>query len=126
MSEFLQRIGQIRIVPVISLDDAADATPLGNALVGSGLPIAEITFRTAAAEQSIRTLAGRPDLLVGAGTVLNVETAKRAVGKARNSSSRRGLIPRWWDGAWPIASPFCRALPRRRISKWLWTMAWTR
>src|ERR1700722_6551758 len=66
MSDVLKRIGLMRIVPVISIADA-------------GLPIAEITFRTDAAEQSIRNLARRSDLLVGAGTVLNVDTVKKAV-----------------------------------------------
>ena len=75
----LQRIGQIRIVPVLAVDDAADAAPLGEALAAGGLPIAEVTFRTAAAEASIRTMVKQPGLLVGAGTVLNSDTAKRAV-----------------------------------------------
>ena len=79
MNDVLKRIGDLRIVPVVAIDDAADAAALGDALAAGGLPIAEITFRTDAAEQSIRTLARRADLLVGAGTVLNVDTAKRAV-----------------------------------------------
>jgi 2-dehydro-3-deoxyphosphogluconate aldolase/(4S)-4-hydroxy-2-oxoglutarate aldolase len=79
MEEILKRIGQLRIIPVVAIDDAADAVGLGDALAAGGLPIAEITFRTNAAEQSIRMLARRPDLLVGAGTVLNVDTAKKAV-----------------------------------------------
>lgn len=74
----LHRIGQIRIVPVLAVDDLADAAPLGEALAAGGLPIAEVTFRTAAAEASIRTMAKQPGLLVGAGTVLNADTAKRA------------------------------------------------
>jgi 2-dehydro-3-deoxyphosphogluconate aldolase / (4S)-4-hydroxy-2-oxoglutarate aldolase len=75
----LHRISQIRIVPVLAVDDVADAAPLGEALAAGGLPIAEVTFRTAAAEASIRTMAKQRGLLVGAGTVLNVDTAKRAV-----------------------------------------------
>jgi 2-dehydro-3-deoxyphosphogluconate aldolase/(4S)-4-hydroxy-2-oxoglutarate aldolase len=75
----LQRIGQIRIVPVLAVDDVADAAPLGEALAAGGLPIAEVTFRTTAAEPSIRAMAKQPGLLVGAGTVLNADTAKRAV-----------------------------------------------
>src|SRR4051812_12839191 len=77
-NDALQRIGQVRIVPVLAVDDVADATPLGEALAAGGLPIAEVTFRTAAAEASIRAMARQPGLLVGAGTVLNVDTAKRA------------------------------------------------
>ena len=75
----LTRIGQLKIVPVIAIEDAGRAAAMGDALVAGGLPLAEVTFRTAAAEQSIRTLSPRKDILVGAGTVLNVDTAKRAV-----------------------------------------------
>src|SRR5215204_2315995 len=77
--DVLGRIRELRVVPVIALDDAADAAPLGAALAAGGLPIAEVTFRTAAAEASIRTMAKQAGLLVGAGTVLNADTAKRAV-----------------------------------------------
>jgi 2-dehydro-3-deoxyphosphogluconate aldolase/(4S)-4-hydroxy-2-oxoglutarate aldolase len=79
MTDVLSQIGKLRIVPVIALDSAADATPLADALVSGGLPIAEVTFRTAAAAESITTMAKRGDLLVGAGTVLNVDTVKRAI-----------------------------------------------
>jgi 2-dehydro-3-deoxyphosphogluconate aldolase/(4S)-4-hydroxy-2-oxoglutarate aldolase len=79
MNDVLSRIEALRIIPVVSIEQATDAPALGDALVAGALPIAEITFRTDAAEASIRALARRGDLLVGAGTVLNVETAKRAV-----------------------------------------------
>jgi 2-dehydro-3-deoxyphosphogluconate aldolase/(4S)-4-hydroxy-2-oxoglutarate aldolase len=79
MSEVLDQIGRLKLVPVVAIEDAADAGALGAALVAGGLPIAEITFRTAAAEASIRTLAKQAGMLVGAGTVLNPDTAKRAV-----------------------------------------------
>src|SRR5580704_18084780 len=79
MTSVLTHIGQLRIVPVIALDSAADASPLADALVAGGLPIAEVTFRTAAAAESIAIMAKRGDLLVGAGTVLNVDTVKRAI-----------------------------------------------
>jgi 2-dehydro-3-deoxyphosphogluconate aldolase/(4S)-4-hydroxy-2-oxoglutarate aldolase len=94
MSDVLKRIGESKIVPVISMDDAADAGGLGDALVAGGLPIAEITFRTDAAEQAIRTLARRGDLLVGAGTVLNVETAKIAVGAGASFIVSPGFNPK--------------------------------
>ena len=54
MSEMLTALGQIGLVPVVKIDRAADAVPLGQALVAGGLPCAEITFRTAAAEEAIR------------------------------------------------------------------------
>jgi 2-dehydro-3-deoxyphosphogluconate aldolase/(4S)-4-hydroxy-2-oxoglutarate aldolase len=79
MSDVLEQIGKLKVVPVIALDDAADAGPLGEALARGGLPVAEVTFRTAAAEQSIRAMSKQQGLLVGAGTVLNPDTAKRAV-----------------------------------------------
>ena len=79
MNDVLSRIEALRIIPVVSLEQATDAPLLADALVAGGLPIAEITFRTDAAEASIRALDRRGDLLVGAGTVLNVDTAKRAV-----------------------------------------------
>jgi 2-dehydro-3-deoxyphosphogluconate aldolase/(4S)-4-hydroxy-2-oxoglutarate aldolase len=78
-SDVLKCIGQLKIIPVVAIDDADSAGPLGDALVQGGLPIAEITFRTAAAEAAIQALSPRADILVGAGTVLNVDTAKRAV-----------------------------------------------
>jgi 2-dehydro-3-deoxyphosphogluconate aldolase/(4S)-4-hydroxy-2-oxoglutarate aldolase len=64
----------------VKLDKAADARPLAEALCAGGLPVAEITFRTEAAEESIRIIAKEfPDMLVGAGTVVNEEQAKRAI-----------------------------------------------
>jgi len=79
MADVLKRIGELRVVPVIALDSATDAAPLADALAAGGLPIAEVTFRTAAAAESIKAMAARGDVLVGAGTVLNVDTVKRAV-----------------------------------------------
>jgi len=68
-----------RLVPVVVIDDAADADGLGEAIVAGGLPVAEVTFRTAAAEEAIRVLAARGDVLVGAGTVLTVAQVDQAV-----------------------------------------------
>lgn len=79
MADALAALGRIGVVPVVKIDRAEDAVPLGAALVEGGLPCAEITFRTAAAEESIKRLvAAYPDLLVGAGTVLTVDQAARA------------------------------------------------
>ncbi|MCM1134117.1 MAG: bifunctional 4-hydroxy-2-oxoglutarate aldolase/2-dehydro-3-deoxy-phosphogluconate aldolase [Clostridium sp.] len=73
-------IEKLRVVPVIKLDSAEDAVPLGKALVEGGLPVAEITFRTDAAEESIRRMhEAYPEIAVGAGTLTNVEQAKRAL-----------------------------------------------
>ncbi|MDO4291715.1 MAG: bifunctional 4-hydroxy-2-oxoglutarate aldolase/2-dehydro-3-deoxy-phosphogluconate aldolase [Eubacteriales bacterium] len=80
MSDVLQRIYEVGIVPVIAIDDAEKAVPLAKALVRGGLPAAEVTFRTEAAEESIkRIIAEVPEMLVGAGTVLTKEQADRAI-----------------------------------------------
>ncbi|MCA8908746.1 MAG: bifunctional 4-hydroxy-2-oxoglutarate aldolase/2-dehydro-3-deoxy-phosphogluconate aldolase [Rhodospirillaceae bacterium] len=69
-----------RLVPVIALNDAGHAEPLGRALVGGGLPVAEVTFRTAAAAESIHRMASAlPELVVGAGTVLTPDQVDAAV-----------------------------------------------
>lgn len=75
----IQQIEKCSLVSVIVLETVDHALPLADALVAGGLPIAEVTFRTAAAEESIRKMSQRGDILVGAGTVLNPDTAKRAV-----------------------------------------------
>ena len=80
MDEILKEIENYGIVPVVRIEKATDALPLGKALLAGGLPLAEITFRTAAAEEVIRTLTERvPELIVGAGTVLTTEQAQKAI-----------------------------------------------
>ena len=74
-----ERLRTSKIVPVIALDNAADAVPLGAALRKSGIPVAEITFRSPAAAEAIRRLRDAdPDILIAAGTVLNAAQAKAA------------------------------------------------
>ena len=77
--DVLSALGAGRLVPVVVLDDAADADLLAAALVAGGLPVAEVTFRTAAAVDSIRAMSARGDLLVGAGTVLTPAQVDLAV-----------------------------------------------
>lgn len=80
MSELLQKVQDIGVVPVVVLNDAKDAAPLAKALCEGGLPCAEVTFRTEAAEESIRIMATEfPEMLIGAGTVLTIEQVDRAV-----------------------------------------------
>lgn len=68
------------VVPVVVLNDAKDALPLAKALVEGGLACAEVTFRTEAAEESIRLMSeAYPEMLVGAGTVLTIDQVDRAV-----------------------------------------------
>ena len=77
MNEKLKTLG---VIPVVVLNRVEDAVPLGQALMDAGLGVAEITFRTEAAEESIRRIADAfPGMLVGAGTVLTVDQAERAV-----------------------------------------------
>ena len=95
MNEILKQIGLTGIVPVVVLNNAADAMPLAESLIKGGLPCAEVTFRTDAAEESIRTIAKNfPDMLVGAGTVLSVEQVKRAVGAGAKFIVSPGLNPK--------------------------------
>ncbi len=78
--DMFKTIYELGIIPVVAIDDADKAVPLAKALSEGGLPAAEITFRTAAAEESIRRITAEcPDVLVGAGTVLTKEQADRAV-----------------------------------------------
>lgn len=94
MSDVFAEIGRHRIIPVVAIDDAADAGALGDALTAGGLPVAEITFRTPAAEAAIRALAPRAGMLVGAGTVLNPDIARRAVDAGARFIVAPGFNPR--------------------------------
>ncbi|KHT62838.1 2-dehydro-3-deoxyphosphogluconate aldolase [Photobacterium gaetbulicola] len=79
MSTTAQQLAQIKVIPVIAIDRAEDIIPLGKALAENGLPAAEITFRSDAAVEAIRLLReAQPDMLIGAGTVLNREQAVAA------------------------------------------------
>ena len=70
MSELFKKVESLGVVPVVVLNDAKDAAPLAKALCEGGLPCAEVTFRTEAAEESIRIMTKEfPEMLVGAGTV---------------------------------------------------------
>ena len=77
--KFLARVAELKVVPVIALDDAGKADDLASALVEGGLPVAEVTFRTAGAPQTISTMAARGDMEVGAGTVRTLDQAKAAM-----------------------------------------------
>ena len=78
--DILKQVYNIGIIPVIKVNDASKAVPLAKALIEGGLAAAEVTFRTDAAEDAIRAIAkAYPDMLVGAGTVLTIEQAQRAM-----------------------------------------------
>ena len=80
MKTIEEQFHEFGVVPVVVLEDAKDALPLAEALTEGGLPCAEVTFRTEAAEASIRLMSEKyPEMLVGAGTVLTIEQVDRAV-----------------------------------------------
>ena len=90
-----KKIQKIGIVPVVVLNDAKDAEPLAKALCNGGLPCAEVTFRTDAAEESIRIMSEKyPEMLVGAGTVLTTEQVDRAVAAGAKFIVSPGLNPK--------------------------------
>ncbi len=93
--ELEERFYKIGVIPVIALDDAKDASPMGDALMKGGLPAAEVTFRTAAAVDTIKILKKEfPDMLVGAGTVLTTEQADRAIDAGAEFIVAPGLNPK--------------------------------
>ena len=78
--DFEGLVAELRVIPVVAISEVSAAVPLARALAAAGLPCAEITFRTAAAAQAIHAIAGAvPEVLVGAGTVLNVRQAQEAL-----------------------------------------------
>lgn len=98
MSDLMAELGRIGLVPVVRIDRVEDAADLGLALKQGGLPCAEITFRTAAAPGAIRSMvAHHPDLIVGAGTVLNVEQAQQALDAGARFIVSPGFSPRVVD-----------------------------
>ena len=94
MNEILKKIEEVRIVPVVVLEDAKDAAPLANALCEGGLACAEVTFRTDEAAEVIKEMKkARPDMLVGAGTVLTKEQVDQAVDAGAQFIVSPGLNP---------------------------------
>ena len=94
MSTVAEKIAELGVVPVVVLEDAKDAAPLAKALVEGGLPCAEVTFRTAAAEESIKLMTAEyPDMFVGAGTVLTIDQVDRAVAAGAKFIVSPGFAP---------------------------------
>ena len=95
MTDMMKTLQKIGIVPVVVLDRAEDALPLAECLMKGGLPCAEVTFRTAAAEESIRQMAKAfPEMIIGAGTVLTTEQADRAIGAGASFIVSPGFNPK--------------------------------
>lgn len=94
MNAILEKVQELGVVPVVVLEDAKDAAPLAKALCEGGLPCAEVTFRTEAAEESIRIMCQEyPEMLVGAGTVLTIDQVDRAVGAGAKFIVSPGFDP---------------------------------
>jgi len=114
MTQTLERIGELGLVPVIKIERAVR---LGEAVLAGGLPCVEITFRTEAAEEVIRSIAAAfPDSIVGAGTVLSVDQAQRAVGAGAQFIVAPGFNPKvvdWLAPAKLIAAEAFDEITRR-------------
>ncbi len=94
-SEALKIIGDLGAVPVATIDQAEDSIPLAEALLKGGLPVIEVTFRTATAKEALRAIAAYvPQMLVGAGTVLSVEQAESALEAGAQFIVSPGFCPR--------------------------------
>ena len=94
MTTFSNNSPHSRLIPMVVIDDARHAAAFGDTLVAGGLPVAEVTFRTPAAEEAIRILAKRGDVLVGAGTILTTEQADRAIDAGSQFIVAPGTNPR--------------------------------
>ena len=100
-------IAELKVVPVIAIDSPDAALPLADALIEGGLPIAEITFRTEAAAEVIRTMAHeRPGLLVGAGTILTLDNLKAAIDSGAKFGVAPGFNPTIVEAAQQLSFPF--------------------
>ncbi len=105
--DVFSRIGQIGVVPVIAIESVEHALPLADALLRAELPVIEITFRTAAAEQVIRTLVEhRPELLVGAGTVLTLDNVRAAKDAGAQFALAPGTNPMVIEASASVGLPF--------------------
>jgi 2-dehydro-3-deoxyphosphogluconate aldolase/(4S)-4-hydroxy-2-oxoglutarate aldolase len=98
----IDRLGELGVVPVVKIDRAGDGPDFARALMEGGLPCAEITFRTNAAEEAIRLIhAAQPEMLVGAGTVLTIPQAEQAVAAGARFIVSPGFDPKVVD--WCLA-----------------------
>ena len=115
--DVLQRMAASGIVPVVVLDDAKDAVETARALLAGGIDVMEITFRTAAAPESIRNVSQAcPDMLVGAGTVITLEQCKKAVDMGARFIVSPGFnaeVVRWCTDNGIAVTPGC--VPRLYI-----------
>jgi 2-dehydro-3-deoxyphosphogluconate aldolase / (4S)-4-hydroxy-2-oxoglutarate aldolase len=105
--QIFSRLGALRVIPVITIEDSKTALLLADALLDGGLPIAEITFRTPAAVQAIQIMANeRPGLLIGAGTVLTSDDLQAAKAAGARFCVAPGLNPEMVKQAQDVNLPF--------------------
>ncbi|PWE57522.1 2-dehydro-3-deoxyphosphogluconate aldolase [Metarhizobium album] len=108
MDNPIDLIASLGVVPVIAIEKASDAVPLADALLEGGLPVAEITFRTAAAADVLAAIRdARPELCIGAGTILDKDNLKRAVDSGARFGLAPGYDPEIVDAAKAAGLPFC-------------------
>ena len=106
--DIIAEFSKAGVIPVIVIEDAAKAVPLARALVGGGLPILEVTFRTAAAAESIAAIRREvPEAIVGAGTLLTPEQVRAAVSAGAAFGVAPGFDPVVVDAAKAADLPFC-------------------
>lgn len=101
-------IAGLGVVPVIAIERASDAVPLADALLEGGLPVAEITFRTEAAADVLAAIRDtRPELCIGAGTILDRGSLKRAIDSGARFALAPGYDPEIVEAAGAASLPFC-------------------
>jgi 2-dehydro-3-deoxyphosphogluconate aldolase / (4S)-4-hydroxy-2-oxoglutarate aldolase len=107
LPDYQEKIFQAGVVPVVALEQPEKALPLADAILEGGLTLVEITFRTAGAAESIRRIAEkRPELTVGAGTVLTIENLQAACDSGAHFAVAPGLNPRTVQQAKELGLPF--------------------
>jgi len=106
-SDLLKKLGSLKIIPVIAIEEKDKAIPLANALMKGGLPVAEITFRTSAAADVLTILRKeKPQMLLGAGTVLTVDNLKKAIDCGASFAVAPGLNQNVVETAQKMNFPF--------------------
>jgi len=106
-TEIYEKIEKFRIVPVIAIEDADSTLPLADALIEGGLPVAEITFRTEAASAVISKIAKeRPEVLIGAGTILTIDNLKKAIDCGAKFGVSPGFNPKIVEESVKLNFPF--------------------
>jgi 2-dehydro-3-deoxyphosphogluconate aldolase/(4S)-4-hydroxy-2-oxoglutarate aldolase len=106
-SEIYRRIEELKVIPVIVIDELKSALPLAQTLVEGGLSIVEITFRTDVAAEAIKMICKEyPELLIGAGTVLSIDNLKRAYDSGAKFAVAPGLNPGVIEESLKISLPF--------------------